>query len=198
MSLGQVIRHFEALGRVPVELPEVISEFRRIVIDERIDVHGLDISPDYLKGAHFRFRRPALPGSALVDEPIVKVMYSTQLDIGQQRLVCCKELIHVFDREPLLTNRVEEVVRLGHELANGKGKFSPKNDIKTTFDLLAKWQATAILFPFSLYETYLPAFQAGKVTIDQVAEWTQLPTDLVAVVMTDEWKALRESVLLMC
>lgn len=137
-----------------------------------------------------------MEGSAIMPGPVAMVIYSIQQPLEWQRLVCCKELIHVLDSSPVRTSRPEEVQLLGQKLADKTRKFREANDLQWFFDDVAKFQALAILFPFSLREEVLGAYQAKKITDEMLAEATQIPVEYVETVMSDRWKLLRETILL--
>jgi len=102
----------------------------------------------------------------------------------------------LFDGAPVRTESKEDVVRLGQKIT-GQGqveKLSP-HYLQWFFDELAKYQALAIMFPFSLREEVNGSYAAGKVTDDMLAEALSIPVEYVRIVMHDAWKALRESIL---
>ncbi|SCB33881.1 hypothetical protein GA0061101_10810 [Rhizobium lusitanum] len=124
------------------------------------------------------------------------VIYSVQQPLGWQRLVCCKELIHVLDSPAVRTNKKSEVIQLGDKLTDKTRHFKGTADLQWFFDDLAIYQALAMLFPFSLREEIMGAYVAGKVTDEMLAEAAQIPVEYVRTVMSDGWKLLRESILL--
>jgi hypothetical protein len=69
------------------------------------------------------------------------------------------------------------------------------NEVAVFFDLLARWHAMAILFPFGLWEELRPKLRAGKVDLATVSKWVELPPTLVEVVLMEQWKMIREGVL---
>ncbi|WP_141694088.1 hypothetical protein [Rhizobium lusitanum] len=197
MSINKLIRHFEALGRIPVSMTEVIDEFRRSILDAGLRVKGVDLPANVLRGTHYRYHHgPSSDESAILPGPIAMVIYSVQQPLGWQRLVCCKELIHVLDSPAVRTNKKSEVIQLGDKLTDKTRHFKGTADLQWFFDDLAIYQALAMLFPFSLREEIMGAYVAGKVTDEMLAEAAQIPVEYVRTVMSDGWKLLRESILL--
>lgn len=196
MSLSKIMRHFEGLGRVPVELPEVIAQFQGSGLLETIVIRGLDKPADTLRGVHYRYSEPPMAGSALMDKRYVIIPYSTQQSLQWQRLVICKELVHLYDPPPVTTKARDEILQLGKKLAAPKVQLSATgNGIQHFFDMLAKWRAMAIMFPYGLHEEMMPRYLAGKVTAQQIADMVHLPVEYVEPILTDGWKELRESIL---
>ncbi len=196
MSIGRVVRHFEASGKLPVDILEVLEQVRSHVPDERIRLKSVNVDPTRLRGGCWRYRYKIDDGSILMPIQCSTIVYSAQMDLRWQRLVACKELIHVLDPDPITTSKMEDVVHLAETLASATGPVRPAaNNLQTFFDQLAKWQATTILFPFGFREEILPYVADGRVDVATLSEWTQLPTECVQVVLSDAWEPLREVVL---
>lgn len=196
MSVAKIIRHFEGLGRLPIELSEVVQQVQSYVLDDKIEVHAVDMPTHNLRGFHLRREEAPHSDSAMMPRFISVAAYSINQPVEWQRLVCCKELIHCLDRDPIKTRKRDDVVRLGKQLCEEDGSTPYASmDLQAFFDGLAKYQALAILFPFGLREELLDAYDAGKVSLEQIAGWVQLPVEYVRVVMTKQWALLRESIL---
>ena len=194
MSISQIIRHFEALGRAPIEITDVLKQIQSVVLDERVEIEGYNRPATKLRGYHHRYHIPPHPDSALMPERVAVAAYSVQQENGWQRLVCCKELIHIFDREPIRTSSKDEVVRLGHHIGGGE-KFDKidASNMQGFFDQIAVYQALAILFPFGLREAIVTS---GKtIDVPVVANHVDLPMKWVSMVLNDRWPLLRESLL---
>jgi len=196
MSIAKIIRHFEAIGRVPVSVADVLKQVQAVVLDEVVEVRALDRSADKIRGFHYRYHNQPHADSALMPESIAVAAYSIQQPLGWQRLVCCKELIHIFDREPICTSSKEEVVRLGQKLT-GESHFEKVDgeNIQWFFDEIAKYQALAILFPFGLREELLAIKPPEKHDLAAISDVVQLPIEMVYTVMSDKWPLLREGIL---
>lgn len=194
LSVPRLIRHFEGLGRVPVDVADVLAQVRKMLPGEMIEVEGVDLPANQLRGAHYRYFIDPLEGSALGPQSVTKVLYSTRMDQGYQRLVAVKELIHVFDVDPARTRGREEVVRLGQKLCKFDHKIS-NGGLQAFFDELAKFQALAILFPFGLREEVMDKYSAGAVTAAQLGSQLGIPQYYAEVVMQELWEPLRESLL---
>lgn len=196
MSIAKIIRHFEGIGKVPISLEDVLKQIKTVVLDEKVEIKGVDEPADVLRGFHYRYYVPPHPDSALMPERVAVAAYSLQQPLAWQRLVCCKELIHIFDREPICTSSREQVVRLGQKIAGGD-KFEEVNgeNIQSFFDELAKYQALAILFPFGLREEIIGLYQRHELSVERISEWVQLPPEMTRIVLSEGWLLLRESLL---
>jgi hypothetical protein len=195
LSIGRVVRHFEGLGKVPVDIKDVLELVRAIEPDEKIRIRSVNVDPEKLRGNCYRYR--VADSGILVPLRKTLIVYSGRQDPYWQRLVCCKELVHIMDPDPLCTTTLEQVVHLAERLKKPAPATAPinANEVAAFFDLLARWHAMAILFPFGLWEELLPKYKAKKVDLATISKWLELPPDYVGVVLTDQWKTIREGVL---
>ncbi len=196
MSVSQLIRHFEALGRIPVPMQEVVDAFRKSLLDSGLQVKGVNLPANVLRGTHYRYHHEPSSGSAVMPGKMAMVIYSVQQDLGWQRLVCCKELIHVLDSSVVRTETKDDVIQLGHKLTEKDRRYKESGDLQWFFDDIAKYQAVAMLFPFGLREEVMGAYTAKRISDEMLAEAVQIPEEYVRTVMSDHWKLLRESILL--
>lgn len=193
MAVSKIVRHFEGLGRAYIDMRDVTSEFRRLMPNETIRVTGVDLPSDILRGAHYSYiHRPSIE-SALLDTKVTQIIYSLQQPIEWQRLVVCKELVHVFDDTGIETDQPTEVIELVKQLSGEIPKSIKTGGLHWFFDGLAEYQAMAILFPFGLREAINGKGQT--VDKDRIAYELELPVRVVDFVLSDAWKSLRESML---
>lgn len=196
MSISALIRHFEAMGSVPVDAQDVFTELLVHILDEKVSIHGVDLTQFALRGLHFRYHIPPIKDSVLMPERNVMVLYDTSQTIDWQRLTICKELVHVFDREPIWSQGREKIVRLASSLCNQPvPSKADETNLDVFFDRLGLYQALAILFPFSLREQLIEKYKSGILDINKVAEIVSLPPQYVNIVMTEHWPDLRETIL---
>jgi hypothetical protein len=192
MSIGHVVRHFEGIGKVPVDIKDVLALVREICPDEVIKVRGVDVDNKKIRGNCYRYK--IADGAILVPRPVSLVVYSTRDDEYCQRLVCCKELIHIVDPDPIVTSKKEEVIHLAERVTKpvkfGASGLNP-NDLQVFLDQLAKWEALAVLFPFGLWEEVMPKYKKGKVDLETISDWVEIPVEFVNTIMTDAWEKLR-------
>jgi hypothetical protein len=82
MSVRRVSQHFDGVGKVPVDIQEVLNWINNHLPDDVIKIHGVDISPDLLNGGiastTTRAQKPH-PDSAVMPWKEHIIAYSTQL-----------------------------------------------------------------------------------------------------------------------
>ena len=195
MSVSRLVRAFEGVGRVPVDLEEVVSKVRSFVPDERVTVLGVDIDPSKLRGLCLTVKED--DGSQVMMRiKHSRVLFSTRMPLCEQRLVCCKELMHVLDPDPIRTSSHNEILPLAERMAHGHTfSLQGPDDVKAFMDAIAKWQALALLFPFGFYEEIYPKYKAGLIKLQQVADDLQIPASYAHVVLSDEWEWMRTTFL---
>ena len=56
MSIGQVIRHFEGIAKVPVDIKDVLETMKSICPHLNIKIRGVDVDPKRLHGNCYNYR----------------------------------------------------------------------------------------------------------------------------------------------
>ena len=105
------------------------------------------------------------------------------------RLRAAKELIHVTDASGARVSTREQVDRLTSEivLAFDVRRGLSSIGIETLSDDIGILQAAALLFPFEARETLRPAYEAGKISADEIESLVQIPISFVQLVMNEQW-----------
>jgi hypothetical protein len=198
MSIGKVVRHFEGIGKAPIDIGEVIALVRQMCPDEIIKVRGVDVDPHRLKGNCYRYKIPPPVGSVLMPTKVSMIVYSTRMHSYEQRLVCCKEIVHIVNPDPVVTSTAAELVHLAEKVSTQlilrPGQITP-NDLQVFLDQLAKWYALAILFPFGLREELLANRAANEIDRVKLAEALELPVEYIGAILSPSWVQMRESIL---
>lgn len=193
MSIAKIVRHFEGLGQAYVDLRDVVSEFRRMMPNDSLRVTAVDLPENIIRGVHYSYTHHPDPASALIPQPVTQIIYSSQQPVCWQRLVVCKELIHVFDDTGIETDQPEEVKELVKQLTGELPTSVKSGNLHWFFDNLAEYQAMAILFPFGLREAING--RGPNIDRDRLATELELPRRVVDMVLSDAWTSLRESIL---
>lgn len=198
MSIGKVVRHFEAIGKAPIDIKDLLTLVRELCPDEIIRVRGVNVDPGRLKGNCYRYKIPPPAGSVMMPTRVSMIVYSTQMHPYEQRLVCCKELVHTVNPDPIVTTRSEEVVHLAEKITSPivlKPGEITSNDLQVFLDQLAKWHALAILFPYGLREELLAKRPADQIDIENLSHALEIPDIYLPAVLSPAWELMRESIL---
>lgn len=193
MLIQQLARHFEARKELPIEIFEVRDAIIQLNIQDNIILSAEDMDPANCRGAFYQYTQQ----KAVYGEPefISLIVYSQHLTIPWQRMVCCKEMVHILDKQEGKTNKREEVIALADKLL---GPLSSEDygmaDFMATTDKLALYQGLAILFPLAARSHAISKLKTGK-TIPEIADWASVPEPLIAFALEPSWPELRGQIL---
>lgn len=120
---------------------------------------------------------------------IAHILYDEDLTPGRMRLAVTKELLHICDSEIASSRMPETVDQLIDELlVPDELAGEVEHLIETTSDKAGLLRAAACLFPYECRETLKPQYDEGLITVDYLAELTELPTSIVRLIMSDIWE----------
>jgi hypothetical protein len=108
-----------------------------------------------------------------------------------ERLVSCKEMLHILDPDYLKASTLETVDRLISKIILPPEFSDPATDGEhANSDIIGIAHAIAVLIPLAAIEILRPALKAGKISIERIAEIAELPIFAVTVAMSDFWPDL--------
>jgi hypothetical protein len=150
------------------------------------------MNPAQLRGVFYQFtHRPRMYGDPVL---CTLIIYSPQMSIEWQRLVCAKELIHVLDGKAERTKTEDELQGLIDKII---GPLSTEDfglaDVMAAKDKLAVYQALAVIFPDAARADALKAMENGM-TKQQIMERASIPMQFVNLVLADEWPAIKKDI----
>jgi hypothetical protein len=186
MSIKSLIKHFEGRYDLAITISEVTAKVRELVPYQRIEfVEDFDDTPEVLRG--MLHQEEVLLGWA--DEPIIvnQIRFNGNMSKQWQRIVVCKELIHVLDPDNLLTHTPADVaalidrMRIPLDLQN---RFSSQEQ----GDRIAEFQALAILFPRAARDTLLPHYRNNSISATEIADAAAIPPHYIAFIMDKDWE----------
>lgn len=109
MKVKDLIYFFSTFSILPVEIEDIRDHLVEHGISHRIRLLPFDCDPKHLIGmfAHYGYKTP------YGDEVIYcDISYCSRLPIEWQRLVCCKEMVHILDEPTLRTKSKEDLKHL--------------------------------------------------------------------------------------
>lgn len=190
MKVKELIRHFSSMEEVPVEIqedivPVVTSSFDKIEIYFWYE----DIDSEILRGKinHWQYESDG------VVHNVIDIYYSSRMPKDWQRLVCCKELVHILDPVDCRVFTETDFDKLCEKIVLPVDLQDPLNDgIPVWSDRFAVLQAVAILFPWACRQHFLDPYKAKKITDSRIAELVDIPIRYVKLVMSDAWAVLHQ------
>jgi len=187
MSIKRILAHFSAQTQIPVEIEAVANQVKAHGTLDTIVFLGVDVNEKRMKGAFFEYSRS--PGVYAQPEFFAEIYYVSTMSLEWQRLVCCKELLHLLDKEPAKSGDEGQISDLISSLCSGD-RLHTEDDIQTFADRLMVYYAMAILLPYAVRERLLPDFRSGKISAETIAVWAKIPSVVVSIVMSDKWPAV--------
>ena len=182
MKVAELIKHFAASETTPVEIDSIIDHLRQHGVDDEIYYFPSDI-----------WEYPANPDGKI--NRCVDIYFDKSLPIEWQRVVCCKEIVHILDPE---SKRIATPADVAHLIDRIALPIDPIIDGESVInDKFAVWQAIAIMFPMSCRELLKPALDENKLTYNDIAKITCLPLRYVITVMSDVWEKIYPVILTM-
>jgi len=187
MHLKSLLDAVNDIEEMPIEVHELSAHLIKFGCqDQIIFFPDEEMEPSILKGVHYRYTT----SNGVYSPPnlVTLITFSPSLPVEWQRLVCCKELIHICDTAVERTETADEVKALIDKLlgplTDGAVGVS---DLMALKDQIALYQAVGILFPASAREQAIAAIEAGTHTIQDIVEWVALPEVAVKTVLDPEW-----------
>ena len=102
-----IFNHFSCHMKLPVLLQHVVDHILDTTAVNRIEIYKVDIDPKKLQG--FCIVYDDKPHNSINHQRVAWIGVSKHLSPEEQRLVICKELIHVQDREAETAGTAEQV-----------------------------------------------------------------------------------------
>ena len=184
MSVSKLLKSFAARHFAPVEVSEVLKEVRALGVQDEIKFfRDVDLDSGVLHGFLHRTKKDE-EGS---------VSYRSVITYGKmgherERLISCKELVHILDPKAHRVGTKEQVAHLVSKIVLPLELQDPFSDGEKVWnDRVAILEALALLFPLQARENLYAKYMAHQLTIPQIAERMELPPEYVATVMNGNW-----------
>ncbi len=198
----ELIRRFSVEELLPVDIENhVIPAMRALGVQEKIFIYpDPKLNPNVLRGdiKHWDYPFPTeenpTDATPMITVRCADITYSTQEPPDWQRLICCKELLHVLDPAFSRVASRDQVERLIEKVILPPDLQDPFTDgIHAVSDRVAATYAAAVLFPMGARNILHP--HVGKrLKLEKVAEMAELPLRYVALVMSDFWPEIHECI----
>ena len=184
MSVQDLILQYSTINSLPVEVDNVVSSLRQMgVQDEIYYFWDRELPTTTLRGF---LKREEIPFGS--ETKFHSTITYAVMGNDMERLVCCKELLHILDHEHCKTAVSDEVTALIKKIILPPDLADPFTDgSHVNADRIAIMHALAILFPLKARETLYPFYKHGKITIQKIAELAEIPEYYATFVMSDLW-----------
>lgn len=185
--LERLVSFFDGFENVPIEIDDVRDHIISLGVQDEIIFVESDVDPSKLQGMIKRY----VKRNGVYAEPLLcsLIVYSQHLSMEKRRVACAKELIHILDNEAAATNTSSEVAQLINRLFQRTASEEVVGDVDfmVAKDLIAQYQALALLFPDAVRERVLPLYRDGKMSLKSIADMLCIPESDAEVVLADFW-----------
>jgi len=194
MRVCDLITAFADRDILPIKVADVARLIMEAGVEEEICFIEVDIDTSILRGFIVQTTEPRGLYDPDGNGRISKIYYGHSQDFEWQRLVCCKEMLHVLDESWQRAVTPEEVSGLVKKMALPPRFLIPNDGTddskKAIFDRVGALQAVAVLFPMAIRELLLPKHQEGVLADDEIVHIVGLPQVYVRLVMSEFWPAV--------
>jgi hypothetical protein len=183
MSAKKLLAHFGSQTHLPVKLQSVLTKIKQHSGNQRFVFAPFEEDETLLGGMINRWSVTL----GWDDEPTIinKIFYNRRMPPEMQRLVVCKETLHVFDPSVAITDSEADVDDLIKHMSRWPLDLSPT---PAEFeDRLVTFQALAILLPWGAREALLSIPKERRPSETEIAALARLPVGYTALVMSEEW-----------
>jgi len=195
MSVRNLIEHYANDTHLHVPVRRISDHMiNKLDIKDRLLFVGVEIDIHVLRGFLHQYNEKKIEGSALRPMACADIHYDRRQPIEWQRLVCCKELLHLMDPDSYKTNTPSHVKEQIERIALPPGMESIKTDgMRVWGDRLADLQAVALLFPMEARRALFD--KVDKIGPENIARLVRLPEKYVRWVMSPQWEDMYPTIL---
>ncbi len=184
MLVSDLIEKFSTFTTLPIDIEnDVIAELRRMGVEDKIfPFWDIELDSGTLQGYCHREEIPEGDTSYF----LTTIGYAKN-GHEMERLVCCKELVHILDPQNCRASTAEKVYGLISKIALRADLVEPFSTQDDQSDRVAILEALAIMFPLSVREIILPYYASGEKTLAEIADLAELPESYVQYALSDAW-----------
>lgn len=191
MTVLKLLEDLSKRESLPVEVSDVLAEIRNRGIDDIVEFfYDIELDTQIIAGF---LKRDEFEKDG--KKRFKSVITYGKMGHEQERLVCCKELLHILDPDGVRVESLQQLESLINKMSLPANLVDPVPDRFSSTDRIAILEAIAILFPLGarniLYEKYV----AGKISLAWVAEQAELPYQYAKMVMNGYWPDMHKIII---
>lgn len=183
--LEKLIKYFEDCDEFPIEIEAIRQWIIREGYQDEISFYATDLDTNVLKGSISRY----VESKPYDTDPkfVSIIQYSKKLSNCWARLVCCKEMMHIFDSKECKTSTLEEINNLTFKLCT---PFDGIVDKAVMADHVAVLPALRVLAPIKKIEQLRESYQNKLKNDYDIASFFRIPQLWVPLIMSEQYKML--------
>ena len=184
-----IYEHFATYDVLPVRLRDVRDQILETGHVNRIIRVPVTFRDFIISGGFHRFRDLAPYASGQV---VALIGYPDNLPEPLQRVIQVKEMLHVLDPDMATSPTKAKVDALIDDLMVEEAERAV--GIPAQYDHRGLLHAMCILLPRGALDIIRPIYKRDGCTLDEVAEWANLPKPLVQIALRDSWRETIETI----
>ncbi|MDR3494243.1 MAG: hypothetical protein P4L82_06540 [Ancalomicrobiaceae bacterium] len=176
MTIAALLRFVDEQTKFPIHIDTIIDWIKDHGLQDEIELCPADLDSAKLLGMFYQYIKH--PGVYADPVRVTQIVYAAGLSPELERLVVCKELLHIFDKpeERVQTSTQVDDLISGIILRTfGASKDAVFNDVAGPF------LALAVLIPPAARKRFMLAIEGGQLTADEVASFVNLPYPHVSI-----------------
>lgn len=188
MTVSKLLEEFSKLDALPVEVEKVIEHVRARGVNDIITFfHDVDLDTKLISGFLKRdeFQKDG-------KQRFLSTITYGKLGHEMERLVCCKELLHILDPDSSRAHERTQVESLISKISLPPELVDPIDDEQSSNDRIAILEAMAVLFPLGARNILYDKYMNERVSLAWIAEQAELPAAYVKYAMNGFWPSLLE------
>ena len=189
--MRRLLQKFENRVNLPIEIDEIRDAIIELGIQDRIIFSAQDLDTEVLRGTYYQWREHG----NVYGEPIwtTLIIYPENEDIGWQRVICAKELVHVCDKQIVKTQTPEMIDKLAAKVIGPfEGSAEGPADLMASVDKLAAYLGLNLLFPIAARRLAREKIASQEKTIQEIANWAVIPEHYASLVIDEGWDKISE------
>ena len=180
-----IYEFFSCFTKLPILIDDIRDQALGEGVVQEFQFIAVDIALDDLMGMHRLFNEIRDDGSK---HKVAQIYWSSSIsDERVRRLICCKEILHVFDDDDRTARSIEAVGSLIDQVL-----VPPSSGITAAAmsDRSGMLQALMILLPREALTILKPAVEAGRMSVEDVARLADIPESYARLALAPFWEEI--------
>ena len=189
--MSSIYAHFACYTNLHVKIDDVCEQAIECGGADRFFFSSVDIDTSVLLGMLQMYEE-----TRLYAQPtrVAEIIYSSHIqDKATRRIVCCKEILHTLDNDNASAATRDAVEALIDDIIvpPSLGIDVPK---ATLSDHLGMLNALLVLLPRDALDELRPKFDAGDLSVEDVARLAVIPTSFARLALSPLWQGIVEKI----
>ena len=188
---GDIIEFFSRFSSLPIRIDDVRDHALELGGVDEIRFHRTPMDSAVVQGVH-RMYEEMLNGE---HKRVAEIIYSSDLSKERSRIVCCKEILHIFDDDRHTAQSMEVVNSLVEQIIVpfSTGIYGASSNSASS-DRLGDYFALLVLLPRDALHEIRPRYEATKLSVEDVARLAQIPVGFARLALSDTWREVTEEI----